>query len=130
MKIRDKFIDVVKKNIGENVTKRLTFKEGEFFDGGEVMVSVKNITPPEARALGLDPLTCGNRLYCEGKFFNDGFEYHFTLLDCGNNNWAIKMFESQVVGDTWEMSTGTYAKFPTSQEIYEKLARCFKADLS
>jgi len=126
MQIREKFIDAVASRVGENVTKKFQFKEGEFFDGGEVIVSMRKLTPPEARALGLDAATCTNRFYCEGKFFLSGLEYHFTLLDCGGNNWALKMFESEAAGNSWELSTGTYAKFPTSQEIYEKLARCFE----
>ena len=127
MQIRNnQLVDRALDTLGGNVTRQFHFKEGDFFDGGDVTVSVKELTPAEARALGVDPQTCKNRLYCEGKFFNHGFEYHFTLLDCGGANWALKIFESQIAKDSWELSTGTFAKFPSSKEIYERLSTCLE----
>ncbi|MBI2091733.1 MAG: hypothetical protein HYT75_01885 [Deltaproteobacteria bacterium] len=119
------FIDEIAQKVGDNKTVHFELKEGQFFDGGEVTVSVHKLSAYEAEKLGLDPETQRKRLYCEGKYFKDGGEFHFSILDYGAGKWEIKQLEANIDSDTWSISSGAYAGLVSSEDLYRSLANIF-----
>lgn len=112
--------------VEDNCTKCFHFEQGEFFDGGEFTCSISKLSASESLHLGLGAEAENRRLYCEGRFFSQGIEYHFTLVDYGGKNWSINQMEAGVVQDSWESSTNTYAHFPLKEDLYQTIAKALE----
>lgn len=122
------FLDLVKQKLGDsNKTIHLDLEDGRFFDGGELTISVRNISVGQSIDLGLDPHAQRMRLYCEGKFFRNGHEIHFKLDDYGGDEWSIQQVEAGFRYDDARLEQAfiTYTGFPTSDLIYKNLMEVF-----
>jgi hypothetical protein len=118
-------IDKVANRIGDGKTERVELHKGEFFDGGEVTVAIQKLTLLQAEKLGLDTETQRRRLYCEGKYFKDGSEIHFSIIDYGDGRWEVKQVEAYSMPDTWSISSSSFTGLVSSEELYRNLEDVF-----
>lgn len=115
------FLNLVAKTFGENKTHHFILSPGDFFDGGELTISVKKLSVGESIRLGLDPKRQRRQLYCEGKFLRDGREFHFVLIDYGGKYWLLKQIEVGVLENQIDHGFKAYPGFLSSEKLYSYL---------